>query len=95
MTTATQTRGHCQLCGRQQAVRGGMSAHGYTVANGWFQGVCQGHHHKPLETDRSITDQMVIDVTAQAKHCAPRPMRHCSACTTQWSTTQAVVHSRR
>jgi len=66
MTTATQTRGHCQLCGRQQAVRGGMSAHGYTVANGWFQGVCQGHHHKPLETDRSITDQMVIDVTAQA-----------------------------
>ena len=66
MTTATQTRGHCQLCGRQQAVRGGMSAHGYTVANGWFLGVCQGHHHKPLETDRSITDQMVIDVTAQA-----------------------------
>jgi len=66
MTTTTQTRGHCQLCGRQQAVRGGMSAHGYTVANGWFQGVCQGHHHKPLETDRSITDQMVIDVTAQA-----------------------------
>ena len=67
MTTSTQTRGHCQLCGRQQAVRGGMSAHGYTVANGWFQGVCQGHHHKPLETDRSITDQMVIDVTAQAQ----------------------------
>jgi hypothetical protein len=66
MTNATQTRGHCQLCGRQQAVRGGMSAHGYTVANGWFQGVCQGHHHKPLETDRSITDQMVIDVRAQA-----------------------------
>ena len=66
MTTTTQTRGHCQLCGRQQAVRGGMSAHGYTVENGWFQGVCQGHHHKPLETDRSITDQMVIDVTAQA-----------------------------
>jgi hypothetical protein len=44
-----------------------MSAHGYTVANGWFQGVCHGHHHKPLETDRSITDQMVIDVTAQAQ----------------------------
>lgn len=66
MTTSTQTRGHCQMCGRQQAVRGGMSAHGYTVENGWFQGVCQGHHYAPMETDRKITDQLVIDVRAQA-----------------------------
>ena len=66
MTNATQTRGHCQLCGRQQAVRGGMSAHGYTVANGWFQGVCHGHHHAPLEKRRTETDTMIAEVLAQA-----------------------------
>lgn len=67
MTTATQTRGHCQMCGRQQAVRGGISAHGYTVANGWFQGVCQGHRYAPMETRRADTDSMVADVLADAK----------------------------
>jgi len=66
MTTATQTRGHCQMCGRQQAVRGGMSAHGYTVANGWFQGVCQGHRYAPLEKRRTETDSMIADVLKQA-----------------------------
>jgi len=66
MTTATQTRGHCQLCGRQQAVRGGMAAHGYTVANGWFQGVCHGHNHAPLEKRRTETDSMIADIKQQA-----------------------------
>ena len=65
--TTTQTRGHCQMCGRQQAVRGGISAHGYTVANGWFQGVCQGHRYAPMETRRADTDSMVADVLADAK----------------------------
>jgi len=54
------------MCGRQQAVRGGMSAHGYTVANGWFQGVCQGHHHAPLEKRRTETDAMVAEVLKEA-----------------------------
>jgi hypothetical protein len=67
MTTATQTRGHCQMCGRQQAVRGGISAHGYTVANGWFQGVCQGHRYAPIEKRRADTDSMVADVLESAK----------------------------
>jgi len=67
MTTATQTRGHCQMCGRQQAVRGGISAHGYTVANGWFQGVCQGHNYLPIEKSRKDTDAMVAQVLADAK----------------------------
>jgi hypothetical protein len=66
MTTATQTRGHCQCCGRQQAVRGGIAAHGYTVANGWFQGVCQGHRYAPLEKRRNETDSMIADVLKQA-----------------------------
>ena len=64
--TATQTRGHCQMCGRQQAVRNGISAHGYTVANGWFQGVCQGHRYTPLEKSRVTTDSMIVDVLEQA-----------------------------
>jgi hypothetical protein len=54
------------MCGRQQAVRGGISAHGYTVANGWFQGVCQGHHHAPLEKRRTETDSMIADILKQA-----------------------------
>jgi hypothetical protein len=66
MTTATQTRGHCQCCGRQQAVRGGIAAHGYTVANGWFQGVCQGHRYAPLEKRRDETDSMIAEVLKQA-----------------------------
>lgn len=64
--TTTQTRGHCQMCGRQQAVRGGISAHGYTVANGWFQGVCQGHRYAPMEKRRTETDSMIADVLSQA-----------------------------
>jgi hypothetical protein len=55
------------MCGRQQAVRGGISAHGYTVANGWFQGVCQGHHHAPLEKRRTETDSMIADILKQAQ----------------------------
>lgn len=66
MTSATQIRGHCQMCGRQQAVRGGMAAHGYTVANGWFQGVCQGHNYAPLEKRRVETDNMIADILKQA-----------------------------
>lgn len=66
MTTSIQTRGHCQCCGRQQAVRHGISAHGYTVANGWFQGVCQGHRYAPLEKNRETTDRMVSEIRAEA-----------------------------
>jgi hypothetical protein len=43
-----------------------MSAHGYTVANGWFQGVCQGHHHAPLEKRRTETDSMIAEVLKEA-----------------------------
>jgi hypothetical protein len=66
MTSLTQIRGHCQRCGNQQAVRHGISAHGYTVANGWFQGVCQGHRYAPLEKNRATTDRMVVEVLAES-----------------------------
>jgi hypothetical protein len=66
MTSLTQTRGHCQRCGNQQAVRHGISAHGYTVANGWFQGVCQGHRYVPLEKNRETTDRMIAEILAES-----------------------------
>jgi hypothetical protein len=66
MTSLTQKRGHCQRCGRQQAVRHGISAHGYTVANGWFQGVCQGHRYVPLEESRATTDRMIAEILADS-----------------------------
>jgi hypothetical protein len=66
MTALTQTRGHCQRCGNQQAVRHGISAHGYTVANGWFQGVCTGHRYAPLEKSRASTDEMIAEILAES-----------------------------
>lgn len=66
MTSLLQTRGHCQCCGREQAVRHGIAAHGYTVANGWFQGVCQGHRYAPLEKNRATTDRMISEIRSEA-----------------------------
>lgn len=60
MVSKVQLRGHCQCCGRQQAViRGLMSKHGYTVESGWFKGVCQGQRFEPIEKDRSEADVIV------------------------------------
>lgn len=59
-TQRTQLRGHCQCCGRQQAVPNGrMSKHGYEVKNGWFNGICQGEKYEPIEKDRTVADSIV------------------------------------
>lgn len=62
----TQLRGHCQYCGNLQArlKTGTMSKHGYTVDHGWFNGVCQGEHHRSIEEDRSVTDKVIAQVKA-------------------------------
>ena len=39
-----------------------MSKHGYTVDHGWFNGVCRGQNHKPLQQDRTATDAMVHQI---------------------------------
>jgi len=63
-----QLRGHCQICGRQQAVPNGhMSHHGYRVRNGWFEGVCNGHSFAPIEKDRDVLDRMCDGIS---KDCA-------------------------
>lgn len=58
-----QLRGHCQVCGNEQAVPNGrMSKHGYTIKNGWFNGVCQGEYHAPIEVSREHTDGVIIQI---------------------------------
>ena len=61
-----QLRGHCQQCGRQQAVvSGSMSKHGYTVKQGWFSGVCQGERYQPVERSREHADDLVLKIRAE------------------------------
>lgn len=67
----TQTRGICQCCGREQAVLSGtgfMSQHGYTVENGWFNGVCMGHEFVPMQKSTVMTYKIIADVRDQCEH---------------------------
>jgi len=79
----TQVIGHCQCCGRVQAVRltghsGNqqqcMAHHGYQVRNGYFSGVCQGHRYAPIELDKAIALQVIAtvrnDVVRLRQHAA-------------------------
>lgn len=63
-STKIQLRGNCPCCGRDQAVlaSGRMSKHGYTVEQGWFQGVCSGDSHAPMQKDRVVTDRIIAQV---------------------------------
>jgi hypothetical protein len=67
MSTATQSRGICQVCGREQAIMktGRMFKHGYTVEHGWFNGVCAGEDFVPVQVSRTETDRMVADIARQ------------------------------
>ena len=58
-----QIRGNCQCCGNDQAVvRGYASKHGYTVNNGWFNGVCSGQHYEPVQVSRVQADRIVESI---------------------------------
>lgn len=74
MTNKTQTRGNCPCCGRDQAVlaSGRMSKHGYTVENGWFNGVCGGDRFAPMQVQREVTDQIVAQVRDDVKKLEAR-----------------------
>jgi hypothetical protein len=57
-----QYRGNCQCCGRDVAVsgpKGIVSAHGYTLDYGFFNGTCQGTHKEPMQNDNSATKAIV------------------------------------
>lgn len=63
MITRTQLRGHCQCCGRVHAVtNGNVAKHGYTVMDGWFQGVCNGYMYMPMEVSREQTNLLIAQV---------------------------------
>jgi hypothetical protein len=67
MEQRIQLRGHCQHCGRIQAVNeGGLAKHGYTVEFGWFQGTCSGAHAQPLERSRVELDGLVANLRTWA-----------------------------
>lgn len=57
--------GNCQVCGRPQAVNSGMSKHGYTVAQGWFQGVCGGEGELPMQQDNKVTQEVCANIYAE------------------------------
>lgn len=69
MEKKTQLRGHCQACGRVQAVPGRLAKHGYKVKHGWFQGTCPGSDEQPMETDRSVTDRYITEMRRDALAC--------------------------
>ena len=67
MKNKTHThKGHCQVCGRIQAVdvtHNFIAKHGYTVDFGFFNGVCEGSGELPLEIDKSLTEETIVELT--------------------------------
>jgi hypothetical protein len=70
MTTTPSTHtGTCQACGRRQAVHintGMIAKHGYTTDYGYFNGVCGGSDHLPLELDTAVNIAVVAGMIAFA-----------------------------
>ena len=67
MKTTHTHRGHCQACGRVQAVDTAnnlLAKHGYTVDFGYFDGVCTGSDRKPLEVDKSFSEATIVRISA-------------------------------
>ena len=69
-------KGHCQACGRQQAVINGsneMAKHGYKVEGDhhfgqrWFRGTCFGSGHQPLEKDHKLTSEVITSMNQEHK----------------------------
>lgn len=93
----TQTRGNCPCCGREQAVlaSGRMSKHGYTVEHGWFNGVCLGDRHAPMQVQREVTDQIVFKVRHEVKDLEARASDLRSGRATLGLVKKPGVYTRR
>ena len=66
MKTTHTHRGHCQACGRVQAVDTAnnlLAKHGYTVDFGYFDGICKGSDRKPLEVDKSFSEATIVRIS--------------------------------
>lgn len=75
METRDQLRGHCQGCGHLQAANPDIAQHGYTVEHGYFNGVCYGARHAPLERDRTLLDATIKAITKRADDDEDRALR--------------------
>jgi hypothetical protein len=55
-------QGHCQACSRIQMLpEGKLAKHGYQVAGfGFFNGICMGSGHLPLEQDKTIVEASIV-----------------------------------
>lgn len=63
MSKATH-RGMCQVCSRIQKLPNGVLAkHGYQVLGGFFEGVCFGSNHLPLEQDKTLVEKSIVWAT--------------------------------
>lgn len=68
MTTKATHNGTCQICGRLQALPSDkLSLHGYDVKHGYFNGICPGAGHVPLEVSREHADLVAADLRKRAK----------------------------
>lgn len=63
MKTKATHNGTCQCCGNSQAVNPFLAKHGYTVDFGFFNGVCMGADHAPLEESRVLCDSVCEQLT--------------------------------
>ncbi len=87
-----QLRGHCQCCGRDQAVLtdGRMAQHGYDVKNGYFRGVCSGSRYHPIEKDREAAYSVIHSCRDEAATLRQRAVdyrsgaKHPEKVTTGW-----------
>jgi len=65
--------GTCQVCGSSQMLPAGvLSKHGYTVDGGFFNGVCPGAGHAPLEQERALADEVAADLLRQSAELAAK-----------------------
>jgi hypothetical protein len=72
MKAATHN-GTCQVCLRMQALPNGkLAKHGYTVEHHYFEGVCPGAAHLPLEQDRTVADEVVASLRDRAERATAR-----------------------
>jgi hypothetical protein len=62
-------KGECQICGRTQKLPGErMAKHGYTVAWGFFSGVCQGSDNLPFELDCTLIAEAIRSAKVHEAH---------------------------
>jgi len=99
MTTTPSTHtGTCQACGRRQAVHintGKIAKHGYTTDYGFFNGVCGGSDHLPLELDTAVNIAVVARLIKFAAEQDAKADGEIDTVPVEVSTGQRDAYGRR